>query len=98
MEPHTGHPSSNGGPVLSKAEEEAKPMTATLDKLCGASVGSGYFADILLVQEFGGTAYMAFVAVLLLQKINAFGAWAIKKASSKLPATSDPEKSRTAGG
>ena len=42
MEPHTGHPLSNGDPVLSEAEEEAKPVIETLDKLCGASVVSGY--------------------------------------------------------
>ena len=41
MEPHTGHPLSNGDPVLSEAEEEAKPVIETLDKLCGASVDSG---------------------------------------------------------
>jgi hypothetical protein len=96
MEPHTA---SNGDPVLSEAEEEANPITYTLDKLCGASVDSGYFAEILLdAQAFSGTAYMIFVAVLLSQKIRALGAWAIKKAISKLPAKTDPEESATAEG
>jgi hypothetical protein len=65
-------------------------MIETLEKLCGSSAGTDYFAEILLdIQEFGGSAYMVFVAVLLSQKIRALGGWATEKASSKFASSKE---------